>query len=409
MNIIYIAYSCSPFNGSEDKIGWSIPFESAKTNQVFVVTKEEQRSSIEKYLECNTVGNMHFYYVDIPAFCKKLFSGPLYSGRLNIWNRRAISVVRSICKRRRIDIIHQITPVEFRSIGDYGKFPGVKFVCGPIAGGQMIPEGVKNYTKAHAWVENIRKCVNAWYRFVYSCNGRLKRCDYLLFANYETRDYLRGQLPSQTRCHVLTDISIDKTDLADPLPQEDKPAGKCVILVVGRLAYLKGHALLLDALARIPEELEFECRIVGAGAEMKRLQKRCEEYGLGQKVTFAGEVPYTEIAGVYQKADVFVMPSFREATGSVLLEAMAKGLPVVTINRFGGATMLDETAGWLYDGQTQEEFVENLKRALIFCITHPEEVKRRGRNARALAEKYTWEERMKLYQTIYQSLTDAAH
>ena len=42
MNILYIAYSCSPKSGSEEKIGWSIPLESAKSNNVFVITKEEQ-------------------------------------------------------------------------------------------------------------------------------------------------------------------------------------------------------------------------------------------------------------------------------------------------------------------------------------------------------------------------------
>ena len=43
MNILYIAYSCNPFAGSEDKIGWCVPYEISKTNTVYVITKEEQR------------------------------------------------------------------------------------------------------------------------------------------------------------------------------------------------------------------------------------------------------------------------------------------------------------------------------------------------------------------------------
>ena len=46
MNILYIAYSCNPFAGSEDKIGWCVPFESSKTNKVYVITKEEQREPV---------------------------------------------------------------------------------------------------------------------------------------------------------------------------------------------------------------------------------------------------------------------------------------------------------------------------------------------------------------------------
>ena len=70
MNILYIAYSCDPYEGSEDRIGWSVPFESAKTNCVYVITKEEQRTSVERFLRENPVKNIKFYFVDIPAFYK---------------------------------------------------------------------------------------------------------------------------------------------------------------------------------------------------------------------------------------------------------------------------------------------------------------------------------------------------
>lgn len=71
MNILYIAYSCNPFAGSEDKIGWCVPCESSKTNKVYVITKEEQREPVEKYLQSHPLENIKFYYVDIPNFYKK--------------------------------------------------------------------------------------------------------------------------------------------------------------------------------------------------------------------------------------------------------------------------------------------------------------------------------------------------
>ena len=86
MNILYIAYSCNPFAGSEDKIGWCVPYESSKTNKVYVITKEEQREPVEKYLQSHPLENIKFYYVDIPNFYKKIFKGFMYSGRLNVWN-----------------------------------------------------------------------------------------------------------------------------------------------------------------------------------------------------------------------------------------------------------------------------------------------------------------------------------
>ena len=149
MNILYIAYSCSPKSGSEEKIGWSIPLESAKSNNVFVITKEEQREKIEQYISENGDVNISFYYVDIPKIYKKVFKGFLYSGRLNVWNKRAVLLAKEICRENNIDIIHQITPIEFRSIGDYGKISDGKFVCGPLGGGEFVPSGLKHYIKKH--------------------------------------------------------------------------------------------------------------------------------------------------------------------------------------------------------------------------------------------------------------------
>ena len=108
----------------------------------------------------------------------------------------------------------------------------------------------------------------------------------------------------------------------------------------------------------------------------------------------------------YESADVFMMPSIRETTGTVLVEAMAKGIPVVTINKFGGATLFDKNTGWLYEGNTKEEYIENLKKAILECIANPNEVARRGKNARMKAEKYTWQEKNKKYQKIYKKLLE---
>lgn len=45
-------------------------------------------------------------------------------------NRRVLPLAKKICADQKIDIIHQITPIEFRAIGDYGKIANIKFVCG---------------------------------------------------------------------------------------------------------------------------------------------------------------------------------------------------------------------------------------------------------------------------------------
>lgn len=64
---------------------------------------------------------------------------------------------------------------------------------------------------------------------------------------------------------------------------------------------------------------------------------------MSEHVHCMGSIPYMEMEKEYADADVFIMPSIRETTGTVLLEAMSKGIPVITINKFGGATLLIKT------------------------------------------------------------------
>ena len=190
MNVLYIAFSCSPYHGSEDKIGWNIPLESAKTNRVFVITREEQRQYVEKYLQDYPDIGIRFYYVDIPQIYHKLLSKVPYTPKLNLFHKYAYRVARQICAEEQIDVIHQITPVEFRSIGNYGKIPNVKFVCGPIAGGQTIPRQLSGYLGSHRFTEIARYCGNQVVRIWLSLSRKLQYCDWLLFANHETSRFL---------------------------------------------------------------------------------------------------------------------------------------------------------------------------------------------------------------------------
>ena len=397
MNLLYIAYSCDPYQGSEDRIGWRVPIESAKSNRVFVITKKEHEKTIETYLSENECPDITFFYVDIPRSYKRLFCGAFYSGRLKIWNRAALKRAKSICEQEKIDVIHQITPVEFRAIGNYHKISGPKFVCGPVAGGQTTPKALKGYTKKYAMVEMVRAVVNWLCKARYVVSRKLEKCDYIFFANRETKEYLKDAIREQQSNTILTDVSIDAQIHQD----RDRAADRIRFAVIGRLVYLKGHAFLLDALARIPADLNWECCIVGTGSEREDLVKKCAEYGLDKKVTFSGPVAHTEISKVYRNTDVLIMPSLREATGTVLIEAMAHGVPVVTIKRFGGADLLDEQVAWLYDGETQEACIENLKNSLIACILNPGEVTKKGKNAQIRVSQYTWEKKNAVFQCIY--------
>ena len=202
----------------------------------------------------------------------------------------------------------------------------------------------------------------------------------------------------------VTEVVVDINDIKDTCNEKGRNE-ECVFLVAGRMIYRKGLDFLFDALMTIPQETRYQVKVVGDGPELVHLRKRCKDnLNLSEHVHCMGSIPYMEMEKEYAGADVFIMPSIRETTGTVLLEAMSKGIPVITINKFGGATLFDKETGWLYEGNTKEEYIENLKKAILECIANPDEVTRRGKKARKKAEKYTWQEKNKKYQAIYEEL-----
>lgn len=70
----------------------------------------------------------------------------------------------------------------------------------------------------------------------------------------------------------------------------------------------------------------------GGGYLADTVSKLIDEYGLNDYVNMLGEIRHNQMMSYYYNADVFVMPSLRETGGTVLIEAMAYGLPIVAFD-----------------------------------------------------------------------------
>lgn len=104
------------------------------------------------------------------------------------------------------------------------------------------------------------------------------------------------------------------------------------LLYVGYLKHMKGLGYLLEALARLGDQPQgFELHLVGAGPEENALRRDVAERGLTGKVHFHGYVPMGDaLTRHYDEADIFVFPSLSEGSPRVVLEALARSLPVIS-------------------------------------------------------------------------------
>jgi glycosyltransferase involved in cell wall biosynthesis len=96
--------------------------------------------------------------------------------------------------------------------------------------------------------------------------------------------------------------------------------------------------------------------IVGDGDDRPHLEALTVEYGVAEKVRFAGRVAPEELPDHFRLADVLVMPSTGEGFGIVFLEAIATGISVIGGNRDGSLDPLaDGVLGRAVDPDSPEE------------------------------------------------------
>jgi teichuronic acid biosynthesis glycosyltransferase TuaC len=129
------------------------------------------------------------------------------------------------------------------------------------------------------------------------------------------------------------------------------------ILSVGNLIPIKGHELLLRALAAVlPRHPDISCEIIGDGPERDRLTRLANDCNIASKVRFLGRQSRNQVAEAMRRCILFALPSRYEGLGCVYLEAMSSEKPVIACHGQG----IDEIIrhgnnGWLIEpGNLQE-------------------------------------------------------
>jgi glycosyltransferase involved in cell wall biosynthesis len=114
------------------------------------------------------------------------------------------------------------------------------------------------------------------------------------------------------------------------------------ILTVAGLIKRKGIDDILKALALLADSHEFSFVVVGEGPEQRRLEELSERLAIRGRTRFDGQVSRADIPKWFAASDIFVLASIWEASGNVLLEAMASGRPVICTDSGGPPEYIED-------------------------------------------------------------------
>ena len=350
MKVLLSAYSCTPNLGSEPGVGWNWARQIAKNNEVWVITRETNRKSIES---AEKPKSLHFVYVDsrLPGLNKtKIY--------YIIWQAKAYLKTKKLHKMINFDLCHHITFCSYW-MPSFMAFLNIPFVFGPVGGGELCPKQFfKDFglrARIHEYLRDLTRKINDYNPFARDVARKTKAS---LASNRETAARLKSL--GHSNVNIMSQLMVD---FSRPMPAKKEKRFR--IASIGRLLHWKGFYLGVMAFAKLLRNYpESEYWIIGDGPERRRLEKLAKNMGISSKVVFFGKITREEVIKKLGNCDVLLHPSLRESGGMVCLEAMALGLPVVCFDIGGPDLLVSSKCGIKVNAKTPCQSVDDLAKAM---------------------------------------------
>lgn len=168
------------------------------------------------------------------------------------------------------------------------------------------------------------------------------------------------------------------------------------VLHVGRFMTAKRHATLIEAVAKAVARTDgLQVVLVGDGPLRAEVERQVEGFGLSEKVSFAGL--QSTVAGFYQDADIFVLPSEYEGLPMTIIEAMASGLPVIATRVGGIPSLIDDGYNGMLIGKSSDELAD----ALCELAADEELRKLYGGHGLEVSKRFSVERMAVRYERLY--------
>ncbi|MGO9088662.1 MAG: glycosyltransferase [Candidatus Sulfotelmatobacter sp.] len=162
-------------------------------------------------------------------------------------------------------------------------------------------------------------------------------------------------------------------------PGSETSSAGLLVLSVGNLIAIKGHDLLIRAVASlVPEFPELTLEIIGDGPKRSRLLAQAQQLQISSRVHLLGRQSRQQVVAAMRRCTVFALPSRYEGLGCVYLEAMSVGKPVIGCRGQGIAEIIQHGSNGFLVGPDNEK---ELALALEMLLRDP--VRRRNLGAAA--------------------------
>lgn len=189
---------------------------------------------------------------------------------------------------------------------------------------------------------------------------KLKQCSFCVTISEFNRSHILERYPEiQPAKIIVRRMGVDPGDSPIKVPRR----GPLTMIAVGRLHPVKDHDFLVRACRMLKDRgLAFVCLIAGDGPERVSIERLIRDLDLQDEIHLLGHLSRHQLDVCYGAADVVVLTSRSEGIPLVLMEAMARGIPVLAPTITGiPELVLDGKNGFLYRPGSLEDFVARIE------------------------------------------------
>lgn len=185
--------------------------------------------------------------------------------------------------------------------------------------------------------------------------------EWLVTCTKANVDYLRNIAPDNAEKIDLLYHGLDLTRFPTPV-RKDSETGPLKILSVGRAVAKKGYPDVLNALAALPDAVDWHFTHIGGGNDLSELKSLAESLGIAHKIDWRGAQSQEAVIAAYQEAEIFVLASRiaddgdRDGLPNVLMEAQSQAIACIATRVSAIPELIvDQKTGWLVDPDSPQQ------------------------------------------------------
>lgn len=355
--VLISAYACGPGDESEANAGWAFTEAAAAEHDVWLVTRERFRVSIDEALSARPQLAAHLVvtYLELSStlMARKRRGADVYWYYI-LWQRKLGHLAAAMHAELGFDVAHHVSfAVDWLPCGLRGLADRVPLVWGPVGGATYAPLRLARWFNVRALASDVGRAIATRAARRVFGDPVARRARIVVAQN----DDVAHRFRRARRVVVEPNSALDEAGRR--LPRVERASVRRAIYI-GRLVAWKGPMLAVHAMAE-PAAADWALDIYGDGVERARLHKAITELGLADRVSLRGQRPRDEVLLALRTADAMLFPSMHDSAPWAVAEASAAGCPVVCLAK-GGPPLLAGPNGFVV--QPERHVVRRLAIAL---------------------------------------------